>query len=224
MMMHLGDGIRRRAALALWIVLLGLALAACGGRKAAPTQEPTVPPPTATPTETITAETPTEAAPAAETPAATPEAQAESPLAQPESPLAQPNVSPLATPVSVPHVETAPGTGVVTGVLLVRSGQGAVPVAGMIVAAANVLTNTEDADAVAAFRYSPQESPYVNTDDQGLFIIRDVPPGRYGLVLDLTMNSFILRKPGVNEDLVFTVEADQQVDLGTLLYDDLPLQ
>ncbi|MCC6165595.1 MAG: hypothetical protein IT329_00065 [Caldilineaceae bacterium] len=224
MMMRFGDGIGRKAALTLGIVLLGLALAACGGRKAAPAQEPTAAPPTSAPAETAPAETPAEAAPAAETPAATPKAQPESPLARaPESPLAQPNVSPLATSTSVPRVETAPGTGAVTGVLLVRSEQGEVPVAGMIIAVADALTSTENAGAIAAFRYRAQESPQTNTGENGFFVISNVPPGRYGLVLDLVATSYILRKPGVNEDLVITVEPDAQVDLGPLVYNELPL-
>jgi hypothetical protein len=152
------------------------------------------------------------------------ETQPESPLARAiESPLAQPNVSPLATPVSVPQVEPAPGTGAVTGVLLVRTEQGEVPVVGMIIAVADALTSTENVDAIAAFRYRAQESPQTNTGENGVFVINNVPPGRYGLVLDLVATSYILRKPGVNEDLVITVEPDTQVDLGSLVYDELPL-
>lgn len=160
------------------------------------------------------------------------DAQAESPLAQPnesplaqpaESPLALPNVSPLATPTAVPRVETEPGTGAVTGVLMVRTETGVEPVAGVIIAVADVLTNTESAEAVAAFRYQAQASPQTNTDENGFFAISNVPPGRYGLVLDMVMTSFILRQPGVNEDMVVTVEADAQVDMGPLVYDKLPL-
>lgn len=214
----------------LLIVLLSMALAACGGKKEQPTQEPAAVPPTATTstesaepafTESAATRTVTATVPVAE--AASPP-QPESPLARAsESPLAQPSVSPLATPVSVPRVETAPGTGAVTGVLLVHSDQGEVPVAGMIIAVADALTSTENAGAIAAFRYRAQESPQTNTDENGMFVINNVPPGRYGLVLDLVATSYILRKPGVNEDLVITVEPDAQVDMGPLVYDQLPL-
>ncbi len=212
--------------LPLFLILFVLLLAACAGRNR---DTPPAPPTPATSETAPAAPTPGESPaaapdqPAAESPLAAPNT---SPLAQPnQSPLAQPPASPLGTPTAVPQVETEPGTGAVTGVLLVQTDEGIKPVSGMIIAVANVLTNTEltnDAEAAAAFRYMQQDSPQTNTDEDGFFAIRDVPPGRYGLVLDLVMSSYILRQPGAGGDLVIAVEADEQVDLGTLVYDQLP--
>jgi len=216
-----------KASRLLWMLFLGLLLitapAGCGRQRRESSQEPAAPAaatiaetPTAAPAETP-AETPTVAAveAAAESPLAAPD----SPLAAPDSPLTLPNTSPLATPVA--QMETAPGTGAVTGVLLVRTEQGEAPVPNMIVALGAVLTN--DNGQPAAVRYNAQESPQTNTDESGFFAIPDVPPGDYSLILDLVITSYILRKPGSEEDLFITVEADRQVDLGQLVYDNLPL-
>lgn len=202
----------------LSLLLFVLLLAACSGRaRPAPQEEP----PPAPAAETTPA-TPVE------TPAAAPDQPAaESPLAAPnQSPLAQPS-SPLGTPTEVPQVETAPGTGAVTGMLLLHTEAGEVPVSGEIVALGTVLTNTEGLEV--AVRYNPQTrddaptSPKTITDENGFFVFSDVPPGRYGIVLDIVLSSFILRKPGTTEDLFITVEPDTQLDMGPLVYDDLPL-
>lgn len=211
------------------ILLLILTLAACGKQQREAPQEPATPAAAATTTTAVEA-------PA--TAAATPEPSAttvgESPLAAPNtsplaapntSPLDLPNTSPLATPVA--HLETAPGTGVVTGVLLVRTETGEVPVEGENVGLGSVLTNEKGQEAVV--RYTPQTrddmqtSPKTITEESGFFAFRDVPPGRYGLVLDAVLKIILLPRPGLNEDLFFTVEAGQQIDLGPLVYDDLPV-
>jgi hypothetical protein len=51
----------------------------------------------------------------------------------------------------------------------------------------------------------------------------NVPPGNYGLILDVITNTYLLMKPGSQEALLIELSADQQVDLGTLLYDSLPI-
>jgi hypothetical protein len=66
-------------------------------------------------------------------------------------------------------------------------------------------------------------SPRTVTDDQGRFVFPNISPGNYGLVLDYVFESYLLLKPDSQEALLIEVSAEKQIDLGTLLYDSLPL-
>jgi hypothetical protein len=206
-------------------VMIAAVLAACGGRS-----EPTATPaPTAAPTE-APAVTPTAialaevAAPAADATATPGEeaaaSAAESPLPQPISPLDQPT-SPLATPTAIPAFDTEEGTGVVTGILLIQDENGAKPVANMIIALAETMQNDAGIEAVVA--YDPMRSPQGTTDENGFFAIVDVPPGRYGFIMDTVITSYMLRTPGVDEDMLVDVVPGEQIDMGVLAYDALPI-
>jgi hypothetical protein len=124
----------------------------------------------------------------------------------------QPSISPTETFV--------PGTGRVTGVLQVGSG-GSQPVKDVVLYLAGTVKDNSGNDSFAAL--DRVNSPRTIADDQGRFIFTNVPTGKYGLVLDLIMNSYLLLKPGTQDNLLIEVSAGQQIDLGTLLYDSLPL-
>jgi hypothetical protein len=65
-------------------------------------------------------------------------------------------------------------------------------------------------------------SPRAISDRNGNFIFLNVPPGRYGLILDEVVQSYILSKPNTDEQIRAQVTAGSTVDLGTLDFPDLP--
>ena len=74
----------------------------------------------------------------------------------------------------------------------------------------------ETTDGVPMFLRTSDGSPTAELFPTGIFIIRDVPPGTYGLTVDLGYTEFSL----VDEsgDLVMiTVEAGETVDLGQVI-------
>ena len=81
----------------------------------------------------------------------------------------------------------------------------------------------EDGTEVAA-RYNPLDSPRIETSADGSFSFVNVMPGRYALILYTGLSSYLLNIPDKQEAIVFTVEAGKTVNLGKIVYDDLPLE
>lgn len=122
---------------------------------------------------------------------------------------------------NTPTATLAPGMGRVTGVLQVGAREKPQPAKNALLYLAKTIKDSTGKDSVAAL--DRVHSPRTVTDNQGRFMFSNVPPGNYGLVLDIITNSFLLMKPGSEEALLIEVPAEKQVDLGTLLYDSLPL-
>lgn len=120
-----------------------------------------------------------------------------------------------------PTVTMAPGTGRVNGVLQVGTSVEQQPAKNALLYLAETIKDSSGIDSFAAL--DRINSPKTVSDDQGRFVFSNVPPGKYGLILDVITNSYLLMKPGSEEALLIEVSAEQQVDLGTLLYDSLPL-
>ena len=120
-------------------------------------------------------------------------------------------------PSITPTVTLAPGMSRVSGVLQV----GSQPAKNALLYLAETVKDSAGKDSFAAM--DRIRSPKTVTDDQGRFVFSNVPPGNYGLILDVITNSYLLMKPGSEEVLLIEVSAEKQVDLGTLLYDSLPL-
>jgi hypothetical protein len=131
--------------------------------------------------------------------------------------------SPLSTPEAV-AVVTTPGAdaGTVTGVLMVGTGQNAKPTVNVVLYLAATIKDTSGKETIAGM--DRVRSPRANTDGQGRFVFTNVPPGRYGFVLDVVTNSYLLHQPDTGESLVISVTPGKATDLGTLRYDTLPLQ
>lgn len=123
-----------------------------------------------------------------------------------ESPL------PTAIPVTEQIIPT-PGseTGVVVGSVEVEGSgdpMGAVQV---------FLGQPVGSDSEAAFfGLDPSNAPGTEADEHGHFIIPDVPPGDYVVILWNPVNSILARDRSTQEPLVLSVGAGEVVDVGRL--------
>ncbi len=143
----------------------------------------------------------------------------------PVSPLATAFVSPAPTPAggqptpelpATPPPTSVPGAATVTGFLF----EGSKPAAGLIVALAPVLPDAKGTRALAS--YNQVTASRAVTDASGHFVITNVRPATYALILDRVIESYMLNKPNSGGDMVFTPQAGQVLDLGKLVYDKLP--
>lgn len=190
----------------LIILCFCIALAGCSGDE--PTPEPTVAAPAAAATPTV--------------------AQPESPLNAPDSPLptattaaAAENVSII--PVSAPvDPQTTATTGAATGRIFINNAQGFRPVTNVIVALAAVIAGDDGIERAAG--YDAANAPRTDIREDGTFVVDNVPPGRYGVILDAVTTSILLKEvENLDNSLVITIEADKVTDLGTLVYGSLAL-
>jgi len=130
-----------------------------------------------------------------------------------------PYPGPASTPTSSIFATSGPppspvkDLGIVTGRLLVDNK----PAANVILYLAEVTKDNLGVERIASF--SRANSPKAYTDGDGQFYFIDVPPGKYGLILDIVASAFLLHIPGTEEQLLITVIAGEQVDLGDLQYD-----
>ena len=70
-------------------------------------------------------------------------------------------------------------------------------------------------------RQSPLQSI---TDSQGCFAFYDIEVGRYGLVLDDIISSYLLMKPDGQDAMLVEIKDENVLqDLGQLIYDTLPI-
>ncbi len=120
-----------------------------------------------------------------------------------------------------PAVTPDPNQGVVRGVLMVRKGGTAQPVASQTLYLAEILK--DDAGVERAASVDRQTSPRTMTNAEGHFVFVNVPPGRYGLVLDTVVDSYLLNDPASGGSLLVETTAGQEVALGELVYDTLPI-
>lgn len=59
------------------------------------------------------------------------------------------------------------------------------------------------------------------TDENGKFVIMNIPEGRYGLILDIITQAYLLDTPDGSQSLLFSVTNGQTTDLGVLDYSKL---
>lgn len=111
-------------------------------------------------------------------------------------------------------------TGSIRGRLLYDDGSTIEPVKDRILYLAEVITDASGTERIASLNRT--SSPRTTLDADGNFSFSGVAPGRYGLVMDLVVQAFILLEPSQEEALLFDVEAGGRVDLGELIYTSLP--
>ncbi len=194
----------------LLILCLCLVLVACSDEE--PTPEPTVaaPAPTAT---TAPAATPTPAQP--ESPL-----NADSPLPTPTDAI---EAAAAAIPVGEPiNPQTSASAGAVTGRIFINNEKGFRAVSGLLVGLAEVIKGDDGVEKAAG--YDPSTAPRGELRTDGAFVIDNVPPGRYGVILDAVTTSILLKEmENPDNSLVITVEADKVTDLGNMVYPSIPL-
>ena len=124
----------------------------------------------------------------------------------------------LVKPEPAPTSTKDPSMGAVNGRLL----EADKPAPNVILYLAEVVKDDSGKEMVVS--YDRVTSPNTTTDDQGNFVFVNVKAGRYGLILDTVIDSYFLHYPGgTNEQILFSVETNQETDLGELNYDSLPL-
>jgi hypothetical protein len=117
--------------------------------------------------------------------------------------------------------KTTTGSGVLTGVLLLRTDDGLQPVVDVKLAIGETLSDDEDTERVVA--YDPSSAPVAYTDSSGRFVFENLQSGRYGLILDIVLSSFLLYQEGTLNAILFDITDGEMTDLGNLEYSELPL-
>jgi hypothetical protein len=68
-----------------------------------------------------------------------------------------------------------------------------------------------------------QTAPKTLIGQDGRFVFVNVPPGTYSLIIDMVINTVILRDPTTGGDILVDVKEGETVDLGTLNFPNLSL-
>jgi len=139
-----------------------------------------------------------------------------------ESPLAaSPSSSVLATPTQSQVVKVLPtpveGKATVGGTIYLDvAGEDLNPLPNVRVFLGDVYVSEDGEGRIAG--YSERTSPQSVTDDQGYFVIQNVPPGTYNVVVVRYLTPVFMNDHQTKESIVFTLEAGDVLDLGELHY------
>jgi hypothetical protein len=126
-------------------------------------------------------------------------------------------VEPIVTPSITPTQDQSKGS--LKGRLLLNNQ----PVSDVILSLAEVIRDSSGREMVVS--YDPSSSPTTNTDSQGYFVFVNILPSKYGLILDTVIKSYLLHYPEEEDtQILVTVDKGQELDLGDLDYDSLPIQ
>lgn len=197
--------------IATWAVisLIVVLLAACSQPAATPTTAPVAPEPTTAPA-TPDAAYPGPATDGYPAPSANSTAYPE-PQPEPTMPV---STEPLVVPAP-----SSNQVGVVTGTILriTESGQQEPFTGGVIYLGPVLAADTGDEVMVAVDKNTAPQSAF---NIFGEFVFVDVPPGRYGLMVDVVQGTVLLNDPsGANNgDLIIEVVGGDTIDLGELAY------
>ncbi|HNB52862.1 MAG TPA: hypothetical protein PK530_13015 [Anaerolineales bacterium] len=93
------------------------------------------------------------------------------------------------------------------------------PLGGFVLYLAPVITGESGGRMV---RFERTTSIRTATDADGFFTFVNVPPGEYGIVYDKVIEPYLLLNPD-GETLTIPIAGNEQIDLGELNYDDLPI-
>ncbi len=134
------------------------------------------------------------------------------------SPLNSP-LQPTPTPtekISYALPRPAQGKAVIGGVMMVENTE--TPMMSVELYLANHIGSTPD---TPIYTLDPSSAPRAMTDNEGRFVFKDVPPGRYAIVVWNPFNSFLARNPQTGLEVIIDAQPDQVYDVGTL-YEPLP--
>lgn len=121
-----------------------------------------------------------------------------------------------ADPIVVPQ-PSSDQVGVVTGTILRTADGGSEPASeGYVIFLGNLLKNDQGVDGLVEL--DKITAPKAPVNALGEFVFVDVPPGRYGLMLELRSGTVLLNNPQDGGDLIVEVTGGQITDLGDLGY------
>ncbi len=128
---------------------------------------------------------------------------------------------PVGTTGTIPTVSALamtqdPNMGSVKGTLLLKGK----PVVDVMVYLGNIVTDDKGRELVAG--YDRTSLMRGSTDENGNYIVHNVPAGRYGLILDLVTRAYLLDTPDGTQSVILTVKNGEITDVGTLDYTELP--
>ncbi len=109
-----------------------------------------------------------------------------------------------------------PSLGAVKGTLLLKGE----PVVNVAVYLGGLITDDQGRELVAGYDRTSLIRAY--TDNNGNFTIYNVPEGRYGVILDLVTQAYLLDTPDGTQSILLTVKNGEATDLGKLEYQELP--
>ncbi len=116
---------------------------------------------------------------------------------------------PPAPQVDIPNPQG--NSGAIGGILVQEVvGQGYLPLDPYELILAEIVLNNRGEPALIGF---DEKSLRAETFPTGVFVFANVPPGRYGMVVNTAVSQFPL-KTAEGDDLLFDVESGQAVDLG----------
>ncbi len=136
------------------------------------------------------------------------------------APLVSPLDSPLATKIPVIDVTEDASLGKVSGTIQLKAGDTAKPIAGRSLYLAKLTKDASGQDTGAGL--DRVNSPRAVSIEDGSFVFKNVPAGRYALIMDLVSNAYMLRKPDGSGDLITDVMTGETTALGILVYTELP--
>lgn len=123
-----------------------------------------------------------------------------------------------AVPLSSLSTETGPAA--IEGSLWVLLDGSPAPVENKLLYLAKILTDSNGELRMASMDRAT--SPRSVTGPDGTFAFPEQPAGAYGLVLDVISQTVLLADPDTGEALIIEFQPGQHVDLGKLIYDELP--
>lgn len=134
---------------------------------------------------------------------------------------------PVPTPSIIPTLAEAPVPpsnqfGTISGRLLVNP-EDPTPEFGAIVYLTAVIYDEQGVPLIAGFSRESDYKAY--TDSNGRFIFINIPYDNgklYVMILDRVHNAFLLKDPENNEHMYFSVDPGKILDIGDLVYIDLP--
>ena len=122
----------------------------------------------------------------------------------------------VSKPTSILSIQPAPGTATVVGILKIEHTDQ--PMAGVELYLALHIGVDEN---TPIYSLEPSSAPHAVVENNGRFVFKDVPPGRYSIVVWNPFNSFLVRDPKTGLELVIDVRPNQIYDLG-ILFEPLP--
>ncbi len=129
-------------------------------------------------------------------------------------------MSPVQTPTPTP-TSVVRGKNTVSGAIFFVKNNEEHPYAGAILYLAETIVDSKGNESFIAM--DRINSPRTIADANGKFVFVDVPEGNYGLVLDTIRDSYFLHYPETNDPILVSVHNNSSVDLGELVFDNLPI-